>query len=388
MKGKALGYAQPFASARLSSFVPVRVAVSSRPKATRCADMGEAAPPSGEVGWLLSGEDPRRFVAVALSGHWIVNASVAKPLGSLESNSADLVTFLAGGRYAFPMRYRLVVREPKPLVDAATDGFQESYVEGMDIGHPMLALSLDGNDLVTLVQRWGNMGNPNFREVLLTRRPRGMPITLAAWTVRYPGVSARSPVLSNGTIAVWLEDGLRLVSIDGKELAVKAALLPGLVSVDGADRIWGFTASGGPVRLVAFDARGEAKADVPLASSRPVQPPVLLADGSMLVVTAQELVWVKDGKVQRERRLAPNAAAGPLEETTPVVWMPGQDPLATATQDGILLKHGSVLSFFGAGPDPVWELAMPDGKRITSNVLVTSDGGVYVAAGREIFRIQ
>ena len=76
-----------------------------------------------------------------------------------------------------------------------------------------------------------------------------------------------------------------------------------------------------------------------------------------------------------------------------IIWekaLPGgAGMLATgAGGDHLLVKGGDMLTLLRGGPHRIWSLRMPGGETITANPVVTSDGGVHLAAGLKIYSLK
>jgi hypothetical protein len=205
------------------------------------------------------------------------------------------------------------------------------------------------------------------------------------WQQRISGESSGpSPALSDDTLVACRETGLTYFAPDGAGAVDPAAgfaqgkviaqidtnLRIGLVSADGADRVWGFRAEDGA--LVGWDARGQSLGPaLPLEISA-VQPPVALQSGAIAVIASGAVLKIDNGAIRWRAELPPSA-----------------QPLATATADRdgkLLVRAGKQLVLIDENGKRVWNSELP--AEITSNPLITSTGRLCVAAGLTLYCSQ
>jgi hypothetical protein len=182
---------------------------------------------------------------------------------------------------------------------------------------------------------------------------------------------------------LWREDHLQLIDVDGHAIRkIDAQLLPGMVSVDFEDTIWGLRQVETGLRLQRFSRDGAKLVEVDLSPGEPVQPPVTLHDGRVLVVTLGRVACVKGGSLLWKLPLLANSRALPDN----VGFRGGQDPLVTATANNkILLKQRDRLMLLEDGPEAEWEFVTPDNEPITGNPVISPDGRVCIVCGRRLY---
>ena len=382
-------YGQPFATPQLSSLSAAKLG-NLRGSISRA---GAVDGRLGPIEWMIAGVDGKWLVGAGPFAHWIIDRARPTATTAIDVSGGSFISMVSKDRYIFNSGSSLVVRRLRPFADWHSDNAITVRLDkfgGTSIPYGIYTLV----DEFTLVsQMIGHPGKPSFRELCVSRKSYEDLRPDMRWSTCLSATSARSPFLSDGTLVLFFPDSLRIIDSEGKETAtIKATLKPGMVSVDAHDLIWGYSATS--PELLAFNRLGKQVAQVPFSGGTPTQPPVALADGRIVAVTADGLECIRDQKSEWQATFAKLPGLGPVVQPKPakrpgIDLSGGQDPLATASVNGkLLVKRGSWLMLFDDGPTPVWIRQVPGGKFITSNVVITSDGAAYFAAGLEYFRIE
>ena len=335
-------------------------------------DEDDDEPDPDAILWLLSGPEPHLLLAVGRTYYWLVDLNKGEAIAHAYVNEHTVAAFLPDGRYCYRPGTVLEVRDPIPA--DPDDDFPGQWALLPNFGQPTqcLAFAPVGAEVVLALQNFGNPEKPNAVELRLLRSPLTASMLDIIWELPMEAQGWPSPALSDGTIVLHLGDGLHLINPDGSEGPVIPALLaPRLVSVDAADQIWGFAPGDDDnLELVGLNTRGERLPGVSILGE-PVQPPMPLPDGSVVVVTGLGVMVAQAGRIIWEKAL------------------PGGGKMATGTRDlHLLVKGGDMLTLLRGGPHRVWSVRVPGGEAITANPVVTADGGVHVAAGLKIYSLM
>jgi hypothetical protein len=228
---------------------------------------------------------------------------------------------------------------------------------------------------LVMSQQYSIRPDPNFRAAYVTKKPYVEKSGQVEWQYELKEQVAPSPVLSNGSLVMHRQSGLRFLTPSGQAqidpeiglrqgevlIDVEAELRAGLVSADLQDRVWGFRSDDGA--LVGWDAQGKSLgAPVPLDVSA-VQPPVALPDGALAVVAQGAVLKVQGGRVAWRAELPESAT-----------------PLATADRSGhLVVRAGTQLVAIDPSGKTIWKQDLK--VEITSNPLITADGRICVATG-------
>lgn len=203
--------------------------------------------------------------------------------------------------------------------------------------------------------------------------PRAAGPGVAKWSTGHAGCSAWAPFLRDGTAVLPCGTAVRWIAPGGNKAgAVPARLGGNLVSVDLDDGVLGFEWVEADVRLVRLTA-GE-RTEVRLGPRRPVQPPMVLPGGRVVVICEAEVLSVRGQAVEW---------TAPLTESFHSRSDWDRWPVGTGAPDGtVLIKHGPRVRAFDSGGNVVWETRVD--APIESNPLLTSDGGVCVATAAAV----
>lgn len=405
-------YVQAFANARLNSVMGGdlgRLSPSAGPPVELALpDIGSAP---DTVEWLLSDGD--NLIAVGRMQHWRVRLD-RKVIEATTPSANSLFALLGGGNYLHAAPSNLVLRgpdvtgfaaddeeelddEPDDIVDddsgdADNEDDEEDVedsrimavpVEGWRSSSVAWTFFMKDADFIIVFQNYAHQRDPNAKEIVALRKRLDDDRTSVKWMHAFDAYGARSPVRSDGSIVLCREDGVRLLDVDGREVGrIDTPLMAGMVSVDFEDTIWGMEQDATGLRLSSFSAQGERLSQTDLPGGEPVQPPVTLPDGRVVVVTLERLLCIRDGKLLWDLPLPARSEAPEWN----LGFTGGQDPLVTATADNkILVKQGHRLWIIEEGPEPVLEFEVPGGEVITSNLVVTPDGRLCFACSRKLF---
>jgi outer membrane protein assembly factor BamB len=168
---------------------------------------------------------------------------------------------------------------------------------------------------------------------------------------------------------LYLPNSLRLLDLsNGAETGrIEIALVRDLVSVDAADRIWGFAERDGKLGLCGVFLDGKSERFALSSNALPSQPPIAMPDGRIAIARKNGLeVWSRGQ----------------------VIWTKtfGCDNLfVIGTPRGELLARvgGSIVLFDLEGKEK-WSVTSPDSQAITSNPVITSEGQVCFATGSRL----
>jgi hypothetical protein len=393
-KFSLLPYGQPFSNVQLNSVAfSVLGELKTLAKKVASVSIPNAYSPTykPEIQWLLASAE-HKIIAVGESHYWLIELDKYKSIAFCPIEENILVSFLQDGRYLYNDGGGLSLRKAEPQLDTKSGkDIIDAFVESMDRASVPYALFPMEDEYVILIQNLSQPDDDSFKEAVISRKPYVGQMQSLKWDVRYQQYSARSPFLSDGTLAVFLPDGLRLINLDGKEVGhIKAELMPGMLSADNKDTIWGIKDAPDKMKLLGFSRDGKNVVDVDIPAKGPTQPPVTLEDGRILIVTKTKLVCIKEGKMLWEkvlpvytRKLDPDEQPDARPNDS---FRGGQDPLVTASSNGkILVKHGHTLMMLEDGPKEKWQITAPDNKWITSNAVITADGKVCFACTNEIY---
>lgn len=359
-------YPQPYAGPSLSSVAAASLAPGLKPAVRKVLTLPEPEVPDA-IRWLLSGPEPHFLLAVGSQHAWLVDLVAGTVKATHAQTGLPLCAFLPDGRYVHRPGTLLMRRS---VTAPSADRGEIVTVENLGADGVINAFYPMQDDFIVLVQKVGHDDDQDFLMARATRKPYSRALSDVAWRLSYGERTFLSPVLSDGTLVLSFADRLLIASPAGKEVIVlKVALLPNLVSVDDKNRIWGFFhEEDESLSLVGYTVRGELVAKATGLSGKPVQPPVPLRDGRVVVVTSVGVMLVDENKVAWDR------------------GFPGGVVQVTATWDStFLVRHKDSLALMGPTRSRLWSLRLPDRRDITSNPVITSDGGVCVAAGLEVY---
>jgi len=335
-------------------------------------DVDEEESDPDAIIWLLTGPEPHLLLAVGRTYYWLVDLNRGEAIAQDYVSEFTVAAFLPDGRYCYRPGSVLEVRDPVPA--DPDDELAADWALLPNFGPPtqVLTFAQVGAEVVLALQHFGNPEFPDAREISLLRTPMPSSLLDATWESSMEARGWPSPVLSDGTIVLHLADGLHLIHPDGSAGAViPAVLVPGLLSVDASDQIWGFAPGDEDnLELVGLTTSGVR---LPGASiiGEPTQPPVPLPNGTVAVITGLGVMMTQGGSMIWEKAL------------------PGTGKLATGTTDlSLLVKGGDMLTLLRGGPHRVWSVRVPGHERITANPAITADGGVCLAAGQKIYCLQ
>ncbi len=400
-------YGQAFANAQLNSVVGINLTQFS-PRLGKPIELSllDAGSPPDVAEWLLSDGDA--MIAVGQMQHWIVQLD-KELIEATTPSTPSLFALLGQGNYIHAADTCLGLRGPDLAqyvegeededyddVPYGTDDDDEDdeenddderimvvHIDGWRSDSSPLAFFQKDDDVVMVFQNYAHPGNPNAKDIVMLRKRLGGEMDSIKWMKEYDAYGARSPVLSDGTVVLCREDQVQLINMDGQEVGkIETQLMAGMVSVDFEDTIWGLQQRVTGMHLLRFSPTGIKLVEIDLPTGKPVQPPVTLLDGRILVATLDRILCVQNRALLWEFPLP--AKSEELEWN--LGFNGGQDPLVTATVNNkILVKQQGRLWLIDEGPEPVWEIVVPDNEPITSNPVITTDGNVCFACTRKLF---
>ncbi len=369
----AAPYSQLLANPALNSVAAKSLDKGIKPRARPPVELALPAPDTeDQVHWLLSGSDPNLLLAVGKLHYWLVDLQLGEAIAVDFVSEHTLFAFLPDGRYVYRPGTVLIVRKPVPhaLEDNRGD---RVVVPKLGDSSQFLAFAPQDGQVISALQNFGNRSHPSRLVVSVARKPLSRSRGDMSWMLEHESQGWRSPVLNDGTLALHLQDGLHFITPGGTEASHLAiSLLPELISADSLNRIWGFQpGEDNGVELVCVTTQGERFPGTPILGE-PTQPPIPLSDGTVAVVTGLGVMVVEKEKLVWEKALPG-----------------GEQMMATGTNDlNLLVKGGDMLTLLKGSPHRIWSVRAPGGEPISSNPVVTSDGGVCFAAGLRIFQLE
>lgn len=325
------------------------------------------------IRWILTSRHDEQILVTDIENYWLIDRTSKTVLADDQNHSRSFPCFLNDGeRFAYFIGAGASLANPKIPQDVENHARVWFPSFGSQTAlHAFIPLE---ENLIGLVQNYGNRGNSLHRSALVFRKPYERDLRTIKWEYYLPEESFPSPALLDGTVVMHLANRLHLVSPEGKltqEILIQ--LDPGNVSVDLGNRIWGFARHEQILSLVGFSSQGTQLFQTDLSLKTPVQPPVAFADGRICAITKEGIACILDGTLQWQQTLP--------EQVEPF--------LATATADGFLLVvAGSTLFCYDPAGKLAWQVSSPKNDRITSNPAVTADGNVCFATGREIHCLE
>ncbi len=371
----AAPYAQIFANPALNSVAGASLDPAIKPRAGEPITLN--LPDSeleDQVRWLLAGQDPYMLLAVGRLHYWLVDLQLGEAVAFDYVSEHTLFAFLPDGRYAYRPGSILLVRQPVPYdPEGEEERGERAVIPTLNHGSECLAFAPVGDEAITALQNFGNPHYPMKRTVAMARKPLSRSRGDMTWSTEIEGRGWRSPVLADGTIALHLQDGVHYISPDGQEAATyPISLVPAHIAADEKNFIWGYQPGDDDgLELLSLSTAGVRSAAVPVLGE-PTQPPIPLPDGSVGVVTGLGVMSVDNGALEWEKALPG-----------------GSDLRATGTRDmHLLVKGADMLTLLRKSQHRIWSLRAPEGAHITSNPVVTADGGVCFAAGLKVFQLE